>query len=198
MGSDVREKSSSEGATGRRVLWWAIGGGAAAVAVAVAGVTLSSGLHPTTGRGEPLQALPTGTPRPVPTDASLIDDSSKATSVDGVWSDARSGVEAKALTRSDCLDDAARTYAEAAVKAGGTGESPAVPKSDCGGDTTFGYVLGFDESGLSQATAALTATKGKVSPLVAEGEREVGWSLVPSKGDTGHVNGYVLGWAVSK
>ena len=198
MGDDVRGDFRQDTTTNRRVLWWAIGGGAAAVAVAVAGVTLSGSLHPATGRGEPLQALPASSSSPAPTVAPAVDGSSQATTVDGVWAAARTGAEAAALTRSDCLDGAAKVYAEAAAKVGGTGESPAAPTSGCGGDVAFGYVLGFDASGLSQATAALTATRGKASPLVADGERNVGWALVPSRGDTGEVNGYVLGWAVSK
>lgn len=198
MGNVVRGDFRGEKAAGRRALWWAVGGGAAAIAVAVAGVALSGSLHPATGRGEALQALPVSSAGPVPTVAPVVDGSSRATTVDGVWAAARTGAEAKALTRSDCLDGAAKAYAAAAAKVGGTGGSPDVPKSDCGGDVAFGYVLGFDESGLSQATAALTSTRGKASPLVADGERKVGWALVPSRGDTGAVNGYVLGWAVSK
>jgi hypothetical protein len=198
VGNVVRGDFGGEKAAGRRALWWAVGGGAAAVAVAVAGVTLSGSLHPATGRGEPLQALPASSSGPVPTVAPVVDGSSRATTVDGVWAAARTGAEAKALTRIDCLDGAAKVYATAAAKVGGTGGSPDVPKSDCGGDVAFGYVLGFDESGLSQAMAALTSTRGQASPLVADGERKVGWALVPSRGDTGAVNGYVLGWAVSK
>ena len=198
MGIGVREDDRDETTKGRRALWWAVGGGAAAIAVAVAGVTLSTSLRPATGPGEPLQALPVSSAGPVPTVAPVVDGSSRATTVDGVWAAARTGAEAGDRTRSGCLTDAAKSYAEAAAKLGGTGGSPDTPKSDCGGDVAFGYVLGFDESGLSQATAALTSTRGKASPLVADGERKVGWALVPSRGDTGAVNGYVLGWAVSK
>jgi hypothetical protein len=193
----VREERADGRLSNRRVLWWAIGGGVAAVAVAVAGVTLSGSLHPATGRGEPLQALPVAS-SPVPTVAPVVDGSSRAATIEDLWGRARESVKVPALVRSGCLNDAAKAYAAAAAKEGGTGGGPAAPKTECGGDVAFGYVLGFDESGLSQASAAMTATQGKASPLMADSTRKVGWALVPSKGNTGKVNGYVLAWAVSK
>lgn len=127
-----------------------------------------------------------------------MDHSSKATTADGVWQAARTSADLGALIQSDCLDSAAKAYAEAAAALGESGEIPATPDSDCGGGVTFGYVLGFDETGVSQATAAMTATRGEASPLAAEGEQKMGWAVVPSQGITGEVNGYVLGWAVSR
>lgn len=199
VGGYVSERASVPVSARHRRLWWTIGvAGAAAIAVAVLGVTLSSSMHPATGRGEPLQTLPSSLPRPVPTDAALAADKTQAATVDDVWSSARTSVEAKALTRSDCLDSAAKAYATAAAKTGGTGGSPEKPSSNCDGDVTFGYMLGFDSTGVSQATAALSATGKGSSPLVAEGEKNVGYALVESRGSTGDVNGYVLAWAVSK
>jgi hypothetical protein len=94
------------------------------------------------GSGEPIQVLPVAS-SPVPTLAPVVDGSSRATTVDGVWAAARSGVEAKPLTRSECLDGAAKAYASAAAKGGGAGGNPEAPKADCGGDVRFGYVLGW-------------------------------------------------------
>lgn len=198
MGGSVREDAASKKTSNRRVLWLARGGAAVVAATVVLGVTLSTSMHPATGRGEPLQALPSASPRAVAADAVRAGDAKPAATVEEVWSGARSSVEAKGLTRSTCLDETAQAYAAAAAKMGGTGASPEVPTTECGGKVQFGYILGFDSTGLSQAAAALSATPKGESPLVSDAARNVGYALVASKGSSGHVNGYVLAWAVSK
>ncbi len=118
--------------------------------------------------------------------------------VERVWADARGEIDAAALERDDCLDDVAAAYAATAADVGGSGEEPTVPEVSCGGGVKLGYALGFDESGVGQATAALTMTADGPSPIVSTSAREVGYALVPARGATGEVNGYVLAWAVSK
>ena len=193
----------------RRAVWWIVVA-AAVVAVGVAvGIAVSTSVQPVTGRGEVLRGLPSADPEaptavPTPTasaDGTPVVDGSgveAGSAVEQVWAGARSGVGVKALSRSGCLDGAAAEYAGLAARAGGAGARPAVPEVSCGDGVTLGYMLGFDESGVAQAMAALTVTSDGPSPLVSEDAREVGYAIAASRGSTGDVNGYVLAWAVSE